>query len=96
MTAIHTKAARSTDPITSHLAGEEVTKSGRRAKQQNAVFDLVTYNPGHTASELSEFSNLDRYQIQRRLSDMDGVRVRKGEPHECKVTGRLAVTWWPI
>jgi len=90
---VRTKASRNTDPSTSHDAETFVNQSGRRDIQQQKVIKLVKDFPCRTASELSSVSDLDRYQIQRRLSDLDGLKVRKDKARRCKKTGRTAVTW---
>lgn len=88
--------ARETDPETSHLAAEEVTTSGRRAVQQHAVLAAVMAHPGLTSRELAQAAGMDRYVAARRLPELEAAkRVRKGEARECRVSKRLAVTWWP-
>lgn len=89
--------ARETDPETSHLAAEEVTASGRRAVQQHAVLAAVMTQPGLTSRELAQAAGMDRYVAGRRLPELEAAkRVRKGEARECRVSKRLAVTWWPV
>lgn len=88
--------ARESDPETSHLAAEEVTTSGRRAVQQHAVLAAVMAHPGLTSRELAQAAGMDRYVVARRLPELEAAkRVRKGEARECRVSKRLAVTWWP-
>jgi len=86
--------ARRTDPITSHLAAQEVTREGIRGKQAAIVLELVRRCPGKTSLELSRMCDLDRYQIARRLSDLEHAgEVEKGEIRLCDIAGRMAVTW---
>lgn len=94
---VETPAARASDPITSHLAAEEVTASGKRSQQQAQAVAAVRAWPGCTSFELAMKSDLDRYALARRLPEvvLAGL-VRKGEPKRCDVTGRLALTWWPV
>ena len=64
--------------------------------QQRIVLQAVKEHPDHTAFELTRFCELDRYQIQRRLSEMahpDVDLIKKGPAKTCEITGRLAVTW---
>lgn len=89
---IRTPHARNTDPITSHLAGDEVTQSGRRQSQINKVTAMVRAREGLTSAELAKANEADRYMVARRLPD--ALAVMKGDPRQCNISGRLAVTWW--
>lgn len=90
-----TPIARASDPLSSHLAAEHVTKTGARAHQQNQAAEAVKQFPGLTSFELAMKTGIDRYTLARRLPECETAgRVRKGEQRPCKVTGRLAMTWW--
>jgi len=91
-----TPIARSSDPISSHLAAEEMTNSGKRGAQQRISADTVKRFPGHTSLELSKLCGLDRYQLARRLSEIENLSVEKGPLRCCKISGRKAMTWYPI
>lgn len=87
--------ARHTDPATSAAADRAFTEGGGKASQAWDVLCLVGRHPGCTAMELADFSDLDRYQIQRRISDLTrcglvGAAVR---PRACAKSKRLASTW---
>lgn len=87
-------ASRNTDPVTSHLAEQNLKEA--RYTQAGHVLGLVMVHPGLTAYELANKSNgrLDRYQTQRRLSDLENDNhIEKGPKRICTVSGRLAVTW---
>ncbi len=85
--------ARRSDPVSSHLAAREINQ-GIRSKQALIVLGLVRRHPGKTSLELSRLSDLDRYQIARRLSDLEhSGEVEKGEIRVCEIAGRMAVTW---
>ena len=93
MKQYHPPASRNTDPITSYEAEHEINK-GVRSNQQETVLELVKLYPGHTSLELSKKSDLDRYQIARRLADLEYKgKVLKGRIRRCS-SGRRAVTWW--
>jgi hypothetical protein len=87
--------ARSTDPLSSHLAADEFTRSGRRGAQKRA---LLTWLRGQlqpmTSAEIALASGLDRHGVARRLPDCerDGSVVRCAM-RECGATGRPAITW---
>ena len=85
---------RNSDPESSHLAGEEITQSGTRQNQCDAVFDAVQKMPRATARELAEAFDLDRYAVSRRLADLchQGL-VRKSSSRKCDIGQRLSCTW---
>lgn len=86
--------ARSSDPVTSHIAADDITSSGLRDSQKSEVLRWLTQHPGSTSAELAHISGLDRHMVARRLPDLerDG-KVRKSGQRECAVSGRPAVTW---
>ena len=85
--------SRKTDPVSSSLAEMEVSIFAR-GEQQKIVLAAVTDHPGCTSMELSVVCGLDRYQVARRLPELERVRlVRKGPIRVCQVGGRKAVTW---
>ena len=86
--------ARNTDPASSHIAAHEITYSGARTTQQIEAFQLVAAYPSHTSRELAYFSELDRYQMARRLSDLEHAGfVKKGPIRRDDTNQRMAVTW---
>lgn len=92
---IQTPASRLNDPQSSHEAEGHINRSGARSVQQEIVLSAVRKNPGHTSRELTGFCELDRYQIARRLADLEqGGFVFKGHMRECTAGGRNAVTWF--
>lgn len=94
---IETPAARATDPITSHLAAEDVTRSGKRVQQQHQAAAAVRAKPGMTSFELAIACGLDRHMLGRRLPECaKGGAVTKGDLRECGITGHKALTWWPV
>jgi predicted HTH transcriptional regulator len=89
--------SRTTDPVSSHLAEDEINRSGSRANQQAIILEAVGLNPGRTSRELTWYCDLDRYQIARRLSDLnDATLVYKGPIRRCHEGGRKSVTWFPV
>jgi len=89
-------ATRRTDPSSSAEAERRVTDSGSRMSQAEAILELVKSRPGKTAVELTEWIDLDRYQVQRRLSDLCASgAIRKGRRRKCSLKLTSAVTWWP-
>ena len=98
---IETPNSRATDPESSHLAGEAITRSGRRASNMKKIVSFVKSNPGLTSKEIAVAMDddfIDRYEVSRRLADASGVSVKKGPARNCTAcTGmKLCVTWYPM
>ena len=94
---VETPAARATDPISSHLAAEHITSSGARGYQQAQAAAAVRAFPGHTSFELALLTEINKYTLARRLPEcVTAGTVMKGEIRECEITGRKALTWWPL
>lgn len=91
---IQTPHSHTSDPVSSHLAGEKATASQQRKKHLDIVVSLVKENQGLTGAELAELCDLDKYEVRRRLSDANGVLVKQGKSRTCGVAKTMAVTWW--
>jgi len=91
------KRARTTDPFTSHIAGERIEAHGRAASQRRACLVAVRTWPGSTSAELAERMGEDRHMPGRRLSELkdDGV-ICNGVARRCAVTGAKCLTWEPV
>lgn len=88
-------ASRNTDPVTSHLAEQEVTKTGKRQTQAEIVLEAVRNYPGRTSFELTQYCPLNRYQIARRTADLETLgKIRKG-PEVLRMRKTPEVTWYP-
>ena len=85
--------ARATDPASSHGAARSVREIA--ARQARLTLELVEDYPASTSRELSHRSTeLDRYQIARRLSDLERAgKVRTGPIRNCAY-GRPSPTWY--
>jgi len=94
--------AHTNDPVTSHLAADYVTRTGKRGTHVTLVVNLVRAYPGMTACELWQLgSDPDRrelgelQEIRRRLTDADAaLLVKQGPARKCRVRGSTQVTWW--
>src|SRR5690348_8790511 len=96
MRRVETPAARRSDPESSHLAAEEITRSGKRGQQQAQTIAAVRAFPGSTTFELAMRTDIDRYVLARRASECEtGGAIRRGEIKRCSVSGRMALTWFP-
>jgi DNA-binding MarR family transcriptional regulator len=89
------KVSRSYDPYSSHEAENEINKTGSRAAHQKIILEAVRRYPGHTSKELTRFCDLDRYQIARRLADLENAGyIEKGPIRKCTIGNRNAATWF--
>lgn len=89
-------AARTTDPITSHLADAHHTASGAKAYQQRTTTAAVESYPGMTSLELGHKTGQCRFMLARRLPECEEAgTVRRGPARKCAISGRQAVTWFP-
>lgn len=94
------------DPVTSKEAERTVTDSGIRKSNNEKVAWLVARYPGKTASELAmlvtqhfgdDLGNTDDkrlFEVRRRLSDMNHIHVKQGDPRKALLSKR-EVTWYP-
>jgi DNA-binding MarR family transcriptional regulator len=91
---IEAPRARRTDPETSHEAAQAVLGSGQVKVQQAIVLEAVLRWPGLTSLELAARLRLDRYQVARRLPELERAGlVAKGPAR--RVGLRYGVTWLP-
>jgi hypothetical protein len=83
--------ARTSDPATSHEAGEAITANGKRDEFTAEALRLVrSAGPeGICGSEMDE-------HLRKRLTELEEAGlVRRGEPRVSKVTKFRNTTWWP-
>lgn len=87
--------ARCTDPVTSSIAADKITRSGVRGRQAAQVLDaLRAYGLPVTSAELAVLADLDRYMVARRLPDLERQgHVTRMDYDTCSVTGHKAVLW---
>ena len=86
--------SRGKDPESSHDAAEAVRRSGVLAGQQQAVLEAVRRWPGLTSLELAARLKFDRYQVARRLPEVETAgQIRRGEIKT--INRRKHLTWWP-
>lgn len=89
--------ARTTDPVTSHLAAEQVTASGVAKAQRELCLAAVKELPGSTSAELAAAIDCERHIPARRLPELrDKGLVKNGAIRVCRITGSQCLTWWPI
>ena len=87
--------ARKNDPITSHLAADEQTSSGKATTNMLRIALCVHRNEGHTSRELAGLSAMERVEVSRRLADAEQAGwLEKGLPRRCEIGRRKMVTWY--
>jgi hypothetical protein len=88
--------ARASDPRTSQRAADAAVESGLVAGHERLIVAAVRARPGQTGDEIGQAVGLTNVQVLRRTRAMEkkGV-IRRGEQRPSRVSGRLAVTWWP-
>lgn len=99
-TNIQTQAARNSDPISSHMAADEVTTTGKRQTHIRILSEIVANNPGMTSAEIAfmvsdKHPDLNRHEVARRLADGKGGALRQGVSRKCRRSNRMCITWWP-
>jgi predicted ArsR family transcriptional regulator len=86
--------ARRTDPESSHIAARRMVESGAQGDQQQITLVLVRKYPNRTSDELAALGSLDRYQLARRLPELErSGLVERGAMRKSDTTGRPACTW---
>lgn len=85
-------AARSSDPMSSHLAALNHGRSGKAESNRQRVTDLVYQHPGLTSKQLATHcEDLDRSEIARRLPECEDRGLVVSQGRETK----KEITWWP-
>ena len=87
---------RTTDPVTSSLAAEKLTRGGKRDSQKQQVLDYLRQHPGRwTSAEIAKYGHMERHMAARRLPDLEEDKLvqRCGTKYACSITGHAAVIW---
>lgn len=92
--ALSAPKARKTDPSTSKEAAERIMP--RLGKSLEAVYSSLKRYRNVTSRELANMSGLDRYEVARRLTELEaaGLAERSGK-RKCTVQGWNAIVWSP-
>lgn len=83
------KAARRTDPYTSHKADRKFTKSGKRLTHCQIILNCLKKHNGLTYPEIAKRCGLTQPQVWRRRIDLINNKLVyiKGEREGCGI-------WW--
>ncbi len=76
--------ARSTDPETSHQAARFAT-SQKAASERLSIYLAVCNNGPMTAREIAARTGLDYIEVQRRISEVTGLRKTEAVRDGCRV-----------
>jgi len=88
--------ARTSDPITSHIAADAFTASGKRLAQAEIILTYVRRHPGLTAGEYGVMTGLGRVAVGKRLPEIrDAGHITQGDHRKCSQDGTQQMTWWP-
>ncbi|GGA00273.1 hypothetical protein [Dyella caseinilytica] len=94
---IETPISRANDPVSSHLAAEQITQTGKRQSHLELIVAAVYAHPGCTAGELTQYTGLTHVQIDRRTGDLRmSERIVFGAIRQCRVIGSQQQTLWPM
>lgn len=85
-------SARPSDPVSSHVAAQGAAEFA--AAHRLAILKLLSAHPSSTAQELATHSDLDRYQIGRRMVELErrGQITRDGI-RTCSIGHKVATAW---
>lgn len=88
---------RTTDPVTSRLAGDRIIQSGKAEGLMRQLIKYVTSHPGHTAGEIADVFGIERSEANKRLADARRLKeLVNGTDRICMVKGSMMMTWYPI
>lgn len=106
------RMARASDPATSHEAAAKAERSGKIEANRKLILAAVWKYPGLTSEELAGVTGLDRVEVARRMSELEGTaKVKPGSPPFPALisrgparkpkraggkTGNPGVTWYPV
>lgn len=87
--------ARKSHPVESKDAAEAI--GPRLAALRAETLGYLTMAPGLTTNELAAKFNLrDPRHIGRRLPELCKLgEAHRGDPRPCRITNRMAATWYP-
>lgn len=93
---IQTPATRRNDPATSYQAEQRMNITKKRVTHQRIISDFVESHPGFTAAEIGEKTGLGQHECSRRLPEIEGLTVSRGDARKCRVNRTNMATWYPV
>lgn len=92
--AYNAPRARNSDPETSHEAAAKIRP--RITRTIDSVYQALKRRRNITSRELAQAAGLDRYEVARRLVDLERAGLaERGPKRRCTVQGWAAITWNP-
>lgn len=87
-------AVHRNDPITSYIAEDKITESGKRESHAKQVYEGLKRHPDVTNAELAAIIGLTYMQVERRLYDLKRLsRIVCTGNRKCTVNGTQCSTW---
>lgn len=94
---LFTAKARTTDPVTSHVAAYNVEASGKASTQRRACLVEVRRHPSQTSGEIAQALGMERHIPARRLPELrEAGLIKNGAQRKCTIMGTLMMTWEPV
>ncbi len=87
-------ASHHDDPDSSTEAERILNSTGRRDSNLRRVTAALRDHSGMTSVELVPFAQLDKYEIRRRLHELDVLRVARTGPTVIRNGHTRQQTWW--
>ena len=88
--------SKTTDPVTSHIAEEKITASGKRQTHALIVLGFIRRYSDQTSGEIAAglHAVLNLYQVRRRLPDLEHLGlIEKSGTRKCSQFDSLQCTW---
>jgi hypothetical protein len=87
--------AAKADPVSSLLAAQDITTSGKRSERKCALINFLrTRSESLTSYEIALALGWDRHETAKRLPDARAdALVENGPMRRCRVTNRWSLTW---
>ncbi len=87
-------ATHNNDSVTSFIAEDKITESGKRESHARQVYEGLKRHPDVTNAELAHIIGLEYMQVERRLYDLRIIgRIVRSGTKDCAVKGSLCSTW---
>lgn len=90
--------ARAYDLSSSHAAADAIETSGKAQHHREILLAVVREHPGLTSAEITQYCELDRWQVARRLPELRNGKLvyNSDKKRECRMLGSLAFEWHPV
>lgn len=76
--------ARNTDPSTSHDAAR-FALSGKAESERRAIYRALVEGGPMTPREIASATGIDYYEVQRRMSETEGIEPTVAKHDRCRI-----------